>query len=175
MRWVEVKGWSESYEARDKTRARITLRVITLGDLSSEETPYRVRVTLSAASGRVGTGEAIGLRATLRPPPEPIEPHGFDFARTAWFERVGASGYATAKITRFEDVGESPWDLRLWVAIDHLRSSSMPASARASPVSGARSPQRSSPASGPASPRKTIRPCATRACSTFCRFPACTW
>ncbi len=122
MRWVEVKGWSESYEARDKSRARITLRVIALGDLAPEETPYRVRVTLSAASGRVATGEAIGLKATLRPPPEPIEPHGFDFARTAWFARVGASGYATAKITRLEDAGEPPWDLRLWVAIDRLRS-----------------------------------------------------
>jgi len=70
----------------------------------------------------VETGEAIALRATLRPPPEPIEPHGFDFARTAWFERVGASGYATAKITRLDDVGDPPWDLRLWTAIDQLRA-----------------------------------------------------
>ncbi len=122
MRWVEVKGWSESYEARDKARARITMRVIAVGDLSPEETPYRVRVTLSASGGRVETGEAIALRATLRPPPEPIEPHGFDFARTAWFERVGASGYATAKITRLDDVGDPPWDLRLWTAIDQLRA-----------------------------------------------------
>jgi competence protein ComEC len=122
MRWVVAKGWAEAYESRDHAKARITLRVIALGDLSPEETPYRVRVTLSAKAGTVETGEAIALKATLRPPPEPIEPHGFDFARTAWFARVGATGYGMARIERLEDVGEPPWDLRIWAAIDHLRS-----------------------------------------------------
>ena len=29
----------------------------------------------------VGRGEAISLKATLRPPPEPVQPNGFDFGR----------------------------------------------------------------------------------------------
>ena len=81
-----------------------------------------MRVTLRATSGGAATGEAIGLKATLRPPPEPIEPHGFDFARRAWFQRVGGSGYATGKIERLQGAGEPPWDLRLWAAIDRLRA-----------------------------------------------------
>jgi len=76
MRSVAVKGWVEQYEPRDKARARITLRVIALGELKAEERPYRVRVTLPAANGRAETGEAVALKATLRPPPEPILPHG---------------------------------------------------------------------------------------------------
>ena len=102
MRGVAVKGWVELYEPRDKARARITLRVIALGELKPEETPYRVRVTLPAASGRAETGEAVALKATLRPPPEPILPHGFDFGRTAWFARLGATGYATGKFEQLE-------------------------------------------------------------------------
>jgi len=39
MRSVAVKGWVELYEPRDKARARITLRVIALGELKSEERP----------------------------------------------------------------------------------------------------------------------------------------
>jgi competence protein ComEC len=53
MRGVTVKGWVEAYEPRDKSKARLMLRVIELGDLRPEETPYRVRVTLPAASAKV--------------------------------------------------------------------------------------------------------------------------
>lgn len=121
MRGVDVEGWVELYELRDKGRARITLRVIALGDLPPEQRPYRVRVSLSAKSGRVETGEAIRLRATLQPPPEPIIPSGFDFARSAWFDRLGAIGYATWRPERLEDAGDPPWDLALWLPIDRLR------------------------------------------------------
>ncbi len=122
MRGVTVKGWVELYEPRDKARARITLRVIALGELPPEETPYRVRVTLPAASAKVATGEAVSLKATLRPPPEPIVPHGFDFGRTAWFDRLGASGYSTGTIAALADAGQAPFGLQLWAAIDRLRS-----------------------------------------------------
>jgi competence protein ComEC len=86
----------------------MTLRVIALGELPPEETPYRVRVTLPAASAKVSTGEAVSLKATLRPPPEPIIPNGFDFGRTAWFDRLGATGYGTGTIEALADVGEAP-------------------------------------------------------------------
>ena len=122
MRGVTVKGWVELYELRDKARARITLRVIALGELPPEKAPCRVRVTLPAASAKVATGEAVSLKATLRPPPEPIAPHGFDFGRTAWFDRLGATGYGTGTIDALAGAGEAPLGLRLWAAIDRLRS-----------------------------------------------------
>jgi len=43
-----------------------------------------------AANIRIG-------EATLKPPPEPVEPGGFDCGRRAWFDRLGATGYATSK------------------------------------------------------------------------------
>ena len=61
MRGVKVKGFVELYERRDKAKARITLRVIALGDLPPAKTPDRVRVTLSAETATVESGEALSL------------------------------------------------------------------------------------------------------------------
>jgi competence protein ComEC len=41
-----------------------------------------------------GPGEAVRLTALLDPPPGPAAPGAFDFARDAWFERIGGVGLA---------------------------------------------------------------------------------
>ena len=105
------QGQGQDHAAGDRAR-----------ELPPEKAPYRVRVTLPAASAKVATGEAVSLKATLRPPPEPIAPHGFDFGRTAWFDRLGATGYGTGTIDALAGAGEAPLGLRLWAAIDRLRS-----------------------------------------------------
>src|SRR3990170_1555311 len=72
LRYVAVEGWVEAYERRDKGRARIILRVIGVGELKPEETPYRIRVTLATKQvADAKTGDAVALKATLQPPPEP--------------------------------------------------------------------------------------------------------
>jgi hypothetical protein len=82
-----------------------------LGDLKPEERPYRVRVTMPAPDAAdVRIGEAVALSATLQPPPEPIEPGGFDFGRQAWFASLGATGYATSKIQSLHNAGALPWE-----------------------------------------------------------------
>jgi competence protein ComEC len=123
MRYVPLSGWVEDHQLRDKGRARITLRVISLGDLPPNERPYRARVTLPARdAASIKTGEAVQLFATLQPPPEPIAPGGFDFARQAWFDRLGATGYATSKVVELEGVPPPPLDLEAWAAVDALRA-----------------------------------------------------
>jgi competence protein ComEC len=67
IRYVGVTGFIEAHELRDKGRARITLRVLSLGDLEPDRRPYRVRVSLPAgnvAGARIG--EAVRLRGTER-------------------------------------------------------------------------------------------------------------
>ena len=39
-------------------------------------------------------GEWLTARASLRPPPAPAEPGAWDFARQAWFQRIGAVGFS---------------------------------------------------------------------------------
>ncbi|MBM3544196.1 MAG: ComEC family competence protein [Alphaproteobacteria bacterium] len=123
LRYVPVSGWVEAHELRDKGRARILLRVISLADLSPGRLPYRVRVTLPAKNSHgLKTGEAVRLRATLQPPPEPVEPGAFDFARRAWFARLGGTGYATSRLEPLEGALSPPWSLRAWAMIDSLRA-----------------------------------------------------
>ena len=99
LRYASLTGFVEAHELREKGRARITLRVLT-STISSEDRPYSVRVTLPAKEvSTLEIGEAVSLRATLQPPPEPIEPGGFDFGRQAWFARLGGTGYATSKVS----------------------------------------------------------------------------
>jgi competence protein ComEC len=76
----------------------------------------------AAYVGSVGIGEAVTLRATLQPPPEPIEPGGFDFARQAWFHRLGATGYATSKVTPLGEAPSPSWELAAWARVDLLRA-----------------------------------------------------
>ncbi len=123
MRYAGVSGWVEAHELRDKGRARITLRVLSLGDLGPEQRSYRVRVTMPAKDAvNARIGEAVTLKATLQPPPEPIEPGGFDFGRQAWFASLGATGYATSRIASLNDAHAQPWDLAAWSSIDALRA-----------------------------------------------------
>ncbi len=121
LRFVPVTGFVEEFERRAGRRARLTLRVISLGDLDAAAMPFRIRVSTTAKVGP-HTGEAVSLRVTLNPPPEPVEPGGFDFGRKAWFARLGAAGYATSKIERISDARAPPWDLAIWAAIDSLRA-----------------------------------------------------
>ena len=123
LRFVELRGWIESLEGRDRNRKRLTLRVIALGDLTASAVPYRVRVTASSkAALGLRTGDAISLKATLQPPPEPVQPGAFDFGRSAWYDSLGGIGYATSRIDRFTPNASSPWTIGTWAEIDAVRA-----------------------------------------------------
>jgi competence protein ComEC len=118
--FVELEGWVEDTEVQDK-RTRLTIRLIGVRGLTAEKTPRRVRISMRGKQAPPLPGEAIRARATLMPPPEPALPGGFDFARTYWFQGIGASGYVTGKIERLEKAPRAPLDLRLSSGIARLR------------------------------------------------------
>lgn len=123
LRYVKVTGFVEAHELRDKGRARINLRVLSLDDLKPGQRPYRLRVTMPAKDvSNLEIGAAVAFNATLQPPPEPIEPGGFDFGRQAWFARLGATGYATSKLEPLNQAQAPPWDLLAWGEVDALRA-----------------------------------------------------
>jgi competence protein ComEC len=122
LRNVPVRGFVEVFEHRTDRRDRLTLRVIAIGDLADADRPYRVRISTAAKHAMFRTGEGVRLRATLLPPPEPVEPGAFDFGRRAWFDRLGATGYATGRIEPLSDAPRPPLDLSVWAAIDALRA-----------------------------------------------------
>ena len=109
---VEVTGRIVTAENRPADR-RLTLAQVAIADLVPEATPARVRVTVRARGGdAVAPGDWVSLRAVLLPPSPPAAPGAFDFARYAWFDRLGGVGYAVnapAIVVGEESGGAGPW------------------------------------------------------------------
>lgn len=73
---------------------KLVLSVTRLGRLTPEETPKRVRVTVRKGLEDAAPEAFVRLTAKLMPPPGPAAPGAFDFARKAYFEGIGAVGFA---------------------------------------------------------------------------------
>jgi len=89
---VELAGWIEGVEALGPDRLRLAVRVDDLAGIRPEFTPPRLRVNVDLPSERPKLGQYVTTRAWLMPLPGPVEPGGYDFARTLWFDGVGATG-----------------------------------------------------------------------------------
>lgn len=62
--------------------------------LAPENRPAMARLRIRLKDVSLRPGEEIRLRVRLMPPPEPVLPGGFDYARQAWFQGLGAVGFA---------------------------------------------------------------------------------
>lgn len=61
----------------------------------------KVRVNLDSEADRpeLGEGALLRMRVRLVPPAPPMLPGGYDFARTAWFEGIAATGSVLGPVT----------------------------------------------------------------------------
>jgi competence protein ComEC len=118
---VDVEGYVELVEPRATGGQRVTVRVRRLGKLDPDATPYRARVTTRAANKALQPGDLVRLRATLNPPPGPSLPGGYDFARMAWFQALGAVGYARDPAQVLQDAAGAPARLRWATAVERVR------------------------------------------------------
>lgn len=96
---IEVQG------ARD--RVRLTLAPNDPG------LPPAIRVNVDTKDAPMGlvAGEQVRLRARLLPPPGPALPGGYNFARSAWFQQLGATGRAFGPVAR---IGPLPAQRDTW-------------------------------------------------------------
>ena len=58
--------------------------------------PVKVRVSLGKGAPPMSVGDRLLVLANLSPPAGPAAPGAFDFQRVAWFQQLGAVGYALA-------------------------------------------------------------------------------
>ncbi len=93
---ASVTGFVEQREERARSD-RIVVRVQQIEARRMEHAPQRVRVAV-----RKGTAPAVGsfvvFKAHLVPPPPPLRPGGYDFARDMYFSALGASGYVLGSV-----------------------------------------------------------------------------
>ena len=86
-------------------------------------------------------GSAVKLRAMLGPPPEPVMPGGYDFARMSFYQGVGASGYSLSKPEVLEG-RELPLDMKFRARLAELRARIGTRITTCFPARRARSPRR---------------------------------
>ncbi|MDX2258070.1 MAG: ComEC/Rec2 family competence protein [Hyphomicrobiaceae bacterium] len=100
---VEMTGIVEHAEVRDGGGLRLTLTPLDMRGLpETERAPVRVRVTVKAVAVAPRPGDVVALAARLSPPPGPASPGGYDFARYAYFQGIGAVGYARGPLRSVE-------------------------------------------------------------------------
>jgi competence protein ComEC len=94
----DIEGFVESFDRQTPKRARTIIRLASMKyrDAELPVKPFRVRVSVRGELN-LAPGSAIKMRAILGPPPEPVMPGGFDFARMSYYQGVGASGYSLSK------------------------------------------------------------------------------
>lgn len=93
---AQVLGTVVEVEARANNRMRVVVRPTHIESVREEARPAFVRVTGRYAPLRAG--DSVSFKAVLRPPPAAPVPDGYDFARDAFFERVGAVGFIVGEV-----------------------------------------------------------------------------
>ena len=89
---------------QDRTQGpfRIVLEDASVARLPPERTPERLRLRLASLPPGAGPGARIAVLARLEPVPQPALPGGYDPARRAFFEGIGATGFALGRARLLE-------------------------------------------------------------------------
>lgn len=116
---AKVTAYVESIDLR-ADGARLLLRVGTINGVAAERAPERVRVNMR---GRPAFASGASIAATMRltPPPTASVPGGYDFARDAYFRRIGAVGNVVSR-PEFVAPLAVPFTARAGAGIDRARN-----------------------------------------------------
>ncbi len=128
-----IEGWVVSNDASD-TGPRLRLLVRHIEGVAAP--PLYVRLSVPQA-GLLTPGRAARCYGVLGPPAGPMAPGAYDFARRAYFERLGATGfgYGRCRPVAFEQAPPSPLD-RAWLSLVAMRSDLAAAIIAAAPDRG---------------------------------------
>jgi len=100
---VLCEGMVERVDPRRGNRVSLIVRLSSLTGVSKSNVPGRVRL-LARATPPIAVGDAIRVRCRLSPPPAPVAPGAFDYARMLWFEGIGATGRVIGDVVTTDHV-----------------------------------------------------------------------
>ncbi|QGY04657.1 ComEC family competence protein [Methylobacterium mesophilicum SR1.6/6] len=113
-------GMVEALDERE-VGARLVIRVESFAGLAPEARPVHVRVSFRRTP-IPRPGDVIAATARLLPPPEAARPGGYDFARDAYFQGLGAVGSLVGAVTVRAPAEPPPLRLRLAATLDAARN-----------------------------------------------------
>jgi competence protein ComEC len=116
----ELAGFVEEVDPRIQG-VRFLLRLSEAQGLPPQKTPYRVRLTTRGAQG-LSAGDFVIVKARLLPPPHASLPGGYDFARDAYFSRIGAVGNVLGSPQAVDPPVAPGWSLSFLAAVDRARN-----------------------------------------------------
>lgn len=107
---VPVEGRVANVERLDKG-VRVTLADPHIPRLTPDLTPPAVRIRLRPTDTAPPAGTRVRILAALRPPPDSPEPGAYDFRRSAFYQGIGAVGFAfkTPEVVAPAPVGIVGW------------------------------------------------------------------
>lgn len=94
---IQIEGTVAEKSSGVKT-ARLILKDMTFTDRDPMPKFKAIRLSVRSGGEGVHPGMRIQVRAVLLPPPPPVYAGGFDFQRHAYFQSIGATGYAIGPI-----------------------------------------------------------------------------
>ncbi|PPD44627.1 MAG: competence protein ComEC [Methylocystis sp.] len=116
----ELTGFVEEIDLRP-AGARFILRVASAQGFPGDVFPARVRLT-TRGEPAFAAGDFIALKARLMPPARAALPGGYDFARDAYFARLGGVGNALGRIETMPPPDPAPLSLRFFAQVDRMRN-----------------------------------------------------
>jgi len=115
-----IDGRVEFVQTHGKS-TRVTLGAVALRRLPLERTPATVRVSVRYGAQSLMPGQWVHLTAVLMPPPGPAAPGGYDFGLAAFYDRIGAVGYAYGRPKPTTPRTTDSWREEIWLAVAKLR------------------------------------------------------
>ncbi|MBV1885638.1 MAG: ComEC family competence protein, partial [Parvibaculaceae bacterium] len=121
--FARLKGLVVDVSATRTGRPRLHIQPTEIEHLEAENLPVLIRVTLASKKQIPEIGSEIEALARLWPPAGPIEPGAYDFARDAWFKRIGATGFIMGKPTIIsKSIQNLGWNFWITLHINKLRT-----------------------------------------------------
>ncbi len=113
--FATISGRLVALETHGNTRRAVFDRLVLTG-IAPAETPVRVRIRLHPRD-TAALGQRLELLASLRPPPPPVIPDGYDFQRRAYFQQLGGVGFALKPGRPVAAIAETGWwdSAGLWI------------------------------------------------------------
>ncbi|MGH6942217.1 ComEC/Rec2 family competence protein [Hypericibacter sp.] len=92
---------------------RLVLQDPVIAGITPEATPARLRIKLMREVPELQLGDRVSVFGKLSPPAPPFAPGGFDFQRDAFFDGIGAIGFAFGAPKVLESADTGPGQLHM--------------------------------------------------------------